>query len=52
MTGSGGMGATGTSGTVGSAGTTAAPAKRWAPDHAVLSNATKEQLKAMPAFKY
>lgn|SRR5690606_26712841 len=52
MTGTGGMGATGTGGTVGSAGTTAAPAKRWAPDHAVLSNATKEQLKAMPAFKY
>jgi sporulation protein YlmC with PRC-barrel domain len=48
----GGMGTTGTSGTVGSAGSTAAPAKHWAPDHAVLSNATKDQLKEMPAFKY
>lgn len=53
MSGSGGMGTMGTgSGTVGSANTAAAPAKRWAPDHAVLANATKDQLKAMPAFKY
>lgn len=40
------------SSTVGSATTTAAPAKAWHPDHAVLSGATKEQLTAMPAFKY
>jgi sporulation protein YlmC with PRC-barrel domain len=26
--------------------------KKWYPDHAVLSGATKEQLKAMPQFKY
>lgn len=41
-------------GTVGSTGTstTGAPAKAWYPDHAVLSNATKDQLKAMPAFTY
>ena len=39
-------------GTVGSATTTAAPAKTWHPDHAVMSGATKEQLTAMPEFKY
>jgi sporulation protein YlmC with PRC-barrel domain len=48
VSGSTGMG----TGTVGSAATTAAPAKAWHPDHAVLSNATQEQLKAMPAVKY
>ena len=37
--------------TVGSAGTTTME-KTWYPDHAVLANATKEQLKAMPQFKY
>ena len=26
--------------------------KKWYPDHAVLSGATKDQLKAMPEFKY
>jgi sporulation protein YlmC with PRC-barrel domain len=26
--------------------------KKWYPDHAVLSGATKDQLKAMPQFKY
>jgi sporulation protein YlmC with PRC-barrel domain len=26
--------------------------KKWHPDHAVLSGATKDQLKAMPQFKY
>jgi len=42
------------SGTVGSTATTTtgAKAKNWYPDHAVLSNATKEQLKEMPAFTY
>lgn len=49
--GIGTMGATGTGSTVGSA-SSSAPAKTWHPDHAVLANATKEQLKAMPAFKY
>ena len=28
------------------------PAKNWYPDHAVLSGASKDQLKAMPAFKF
>jgi hypothetical protein len=35
-------------------GTAAAPAKPnpWYPDHAVMSGASKDQLKAMPEFKY
>jgi hypothetical protein len=28
------------------------PSKQWYPDHAVLSGASKDQLKAMPEFKY
>ncbi len=35
--------------------TTTAPARNanaWYPDHAVLANATRDQLKAMPEFKY
>jgi sporulation protein YlmC with PRC-barrel domain len=32
--------------------TTASSGKQWYPDHAILSGATKEQLKAMPQFKY
>jgi sporulation protein YlmC with PRC-barrel domain len=28
------------------------PSKQWYPDHAVMSGATKDQLKSMPAFKY
>jgi sporulation protein YlmC with PRC-barrel domain len=32
--------------------TTASNDKKWYPDHAVLSGATKDQLKAMPEFKY
>ena len=32
--------------------TTSADDKKWHPDHAVLSGATKDQLKAMPEFKY
>jgi sporulation protein YlmC with PRC-barrel domain len=32
--------------------TTASSDKKWYPDHAVLSGATKDQLKAMPEFKY
>ena len=38
----------------GSAGTAAAPAKPnpWYPEHAVMSGASKDQLKAMPEFKY
>jgi len=32
--------------------TTSSTAKRWYPDHAVLSGASKDQLKAMPEFKY
>ncbi len=38
----------------GSAGSAAAPAKPnpWYPDHAVMSGASKDQLKAMPEFKY
>ena len=32
--------------------TARAPAKNWYPDHAVLSGASKDQLKAMPAFKF
>jgi hypothetical protein len=39
--------------TTGAASGSAAPAPRdnWYPDHAVMSG-TKDQLKAMPAFKY
>ena len=29
-----------------------APSKQWYPDHAVLSGASKDQLKSMPEFKY
>lgn len=38
----------------GSAGATAAAPKQnpWYPDHAVMSGASKDQLKAMPEFKY
>ena len=32
--------------------TTRANDKKWYPDHAVLSGASKEQLKSMPQFKY
>ena len=32
--------------------TTASSDRKWYPDHAVLSGATKDQLKAMPEFKY
>src|SRR5262245_40460832 len=32
--------------------TTKSNDKKWFPDHAVLSGATKDQLKAMPEFKY
>jgi sporulation protein YlmC with PRC-barrel domain len=32
--------------------TSSTPSKQWYPDHAVLSGATKDQLKSMPAFKY
>jgi hypothetical protein len=52
MSGSSGM--SGSKSTVGSSGGSMAPASsrdHWAPDHAVMSG-TKEQLKAMPAFKY
>jgi sporulation protein YlmC with PRC-barrel domain len=28
------------------------PSKQWYPDHAVLSGASKDQLKSMPEFKY
>lgn len=52
MSGSSGM--SGSKSTVGSSGGGAAatPTKdHWAPDHAVMSG-TKDQLKAMPAFKY
>jgi sporulation protein YlmC with PRC-barrel domain len=37
--------------TTGAASTTTATKNEWYPDHAVMSG-TKEQLKAMPAFKY
>lgn len=37
--------------TVGSAGTASAARDSWYPDHAVMSG-TKDQLKALPAFKY
>ena len=30
----------------------ARPSKKWYPDHAVLSGASKDQLKSMPQFKY
>lgn len=45
---------TGAASSGGSAGATAAAPKPnpWYPDHAVLSGASKEQLKAMPEFKY
>ena len=32
--------------------TTSTPKKQWYPDHAVLSGASKDQLKAMTEFKY
>src|SRR5689334_12663825 len=32
--------------------TTSSSSKKWYPDHAVLSGATKDQLKAMPQFKF
>jgi sporulation protein YlmC with PRC-barrel domain len=32
--------------------TTASTSKKWYPDHAVLSGASKDQLKSMPQFKY
>ena len=32
--------------------TTASNDKKWYPDHAILSGASKDQLKAMPQFKY
>jgi len=32
--------------------TTATSGKKWYPDHAVLSGASKDQLKAMPEFKF
>jgi len=32
--------------------TTTSSGKKWYPDHAVLSGATKDQLKAMPQFKF
>jgi sporulation protein YlmC with PRC-barrel domain len=32
--------------------TTASSDRKWYPDHAVLSGVTKDQLKAMPEFKY
>jgi sporulation protein YlmC with PRC-barrel domain len=32
--------------------TTSSSDKKWYPDHAVLSGATKDQLKSMPEFKY
>ena len=32
--------------------TSASSAKQWYPDHAILSGASKDQLKAMPQFKY
>jgi sporulation protein YlmC with PRC-barrel domain len=35
-----------------SATTTRANDRKWYPDHAVLSGASKDQLKAMPQFKY
>jgi sporulation protein YlmC with PRC-barrel domain len=36
----------------GTATTTKSNDKKWYPDHAVLSGATKDQLKSMPQFKY
>ena len=32
--------------------TTSSSSKKWYPDHAILSGASKDQLKAMPQFKY
>jgi sporulation protein YlmC with PRC-barrel domain len=32
--------------------TTSSSAKKWYPDHAILSGASKDQLKAMPQFKF
>ncbi len=53
---------TSTTTTTGAGGTTNRPAttttsssssgKKWYPDHAILSGASKDQLKAMPEFKY
>jgi sporulation protein YlmC with PRC-barrel domain len=44
---------TGTAARTGTTTTSSANDKnKWYPDHAVLSGATKEQLKAMPEFKY
>jgi sporulation protein YlmC with PRC-barrel domain len=43
----------GTTGTAGSATANARSTERqWAPDHGVLSGASKDQLKSMPEFKY
>jgi sporulation protein YlmC with PRC-barrel domain len=36
----------------GTATTTSSTDRKWYPDHAVLSGASKDQLKAMPQFKY
>jgi hypothetical protein len=53
--------ATGTTTTTGAANTnrpasttttTTSNDKKWYPDHAVMSGASKDQLKAMPEFKY
>jgi len=54
-TGAGGSTSSGmTTGAATSGGAAAAPAKPnpWYPDHAVMSGASKDQLKAMPEFKY
>jgi sporulation protein YlmC with PRC-barrel domain len=32
--------------------TSSSPSKQWYPDHAVLTGASKDQLKSMPQFKY
>jgi sporulation protein YlmC with PRC-barrel domain len=34
------------------ASTSSTPSKQWYPDHAVMSGASKDQLKTMPEFKY
>lgn len=49
-----GAGTSGAGMSGGSAGATAAASKPnpWYPDHAVISGASKDQLKAMPEFKY
>jgi hypothetical protein len=43
-----------TTGAATSGGAAATPPKQnpWYPDHAVISGASKDQLKAMPEFKY